>query len=109
MTWILRTFEPRSCVTLHWTGTGWTGPKWIAHRFSSREEAVAELRRQRMLGWRPRLVRLQRPDVTGVNVCPKCRQGKIEAGVVSLPNECCAVYFFGAGSWAHSQWRANGR
>lgn len=42
-------------------------------------------------------------------VCPTCNAGRIENGVVSLPRECCAIYFFGAGSWPHMQWKENAR
>lgn len=42
-----------------------------------------------------------------LDVCPTCKLGRYyrETGVVELPNECCAVYYFGGGSWAHSQWK----
>lgn len=38
-------------------------------------------------------------------VCPTCSKGKAEGSTVSLPNECCVIYFYGEGSWAHGQWR----
>lgn len=44
-------------------------------------------------------------------VCPTCEEGLYdrETGVAGLPNECCAIYYFGDGSWALSQWRENAR
>lgn len=54
--WILRaTVEDGP---LHWTGTGWTGPKRLALRFTDRAAAVRVLRWQRLLDWPVRLVRL---------------------------------------------------
>jgi hypothetical protein len=43
--------------------------------------------------------------------CPDCGVGHYDrtSGVASLPSECCAVYFYGAGSWAHGQWVAHRR
>lgn len=43
--------------------------------------------------------------VVDPDVCPTCGNGKVEGSTVSLPNECCAIYFYGEGSWAHGQWR----
>ncbi len=40
------------------------------------------------------------------DVCPTCAAGRLDAkGVASLPSECCAIYFFGAGSVAHGMWK----
>lgn len=44
-----------------------------------------------------------------VETCPTCGAGRVENGVASLPNECCAIYFFGRGSFAHGAWKAYGR
>lgn len=44
-----------------------------------------------------------------LDVCPTCGAGRVEKGVASLPNECCAIYFFGRGSFAHGAWKAYGR
>ncbi len=45
------------------------------------------------------------------DVCPTCKEGRYDraTGVVSLPKECCAIYFYGVGSWAHDQWVGNAR
>ena len=40
------------------------------------------------------------------NVCPTCKKGKLlTSGVVAMPNECCAIYFFGEGSSSHQDWK----
>lgn len=41
------------------------------------------------------------------NTCSSCGVGKLVDGAVSLPNECCAIYFYGGGSKAHRQWCEN--
>lgn len=40
-----------------------------------------------------------------VDECPTCKAGRLENGVASLPNECCAIYFFGERSSAHDMWK----
>jgi hypothetical protein len=41
-----------------------------------------------------------------LDICPTCKAGRLkEDGVVSLPNECCAAYFFGEHSPERAQWR----
>ena len=39
------------------------------------------------------------------HICPTCGKGRLdEKGIVSLPNECCAIYFFGVESYVHHAW-----
>lgn len=42
--------------------------------------------------------------MTDPDVCPTCASGKAEGSTVSLPNECCAIYFYGMGSPEHRDW-----
>jgi hypothetical protein len=41
--------------------------------------------------------------------CPTCRDGRYDraTGRVTLPNECCAAYFYGRGTWPYAQWVGN--
>ena len=38
------------------------------------------------------------------DVCPTCKAGVLKGGIATLPNECCAIYFFGRRSPAHDMW-----
>ena len=38
------------------------------------------------------------------DVCPACKAGVLKGGIATLPNECCAIYFFGRRSPAHDMW-----
>ena len=39
------------------------------------------------------------------DVCPTCEKGRLVNGVANMPNECCVIYFFGAGSGPHEDWQ----
>lgn len=47
-------------------------------------------------------------EVAPVDTCKTCGQGTLRNGIVSMSNECCAVYFYGWRSFAHDAWLVYG-